>query len=68
MYTPEEGINLDMLREDVRFLKTRYSLDPPGRSEGRLVIRYSYNITPMIFPAKLLFLATRRHPKCTLPR
>ncbi|TFK40320.1 6-phosphofructokinase [Crucibulum laeve] len=39
VYTPEDGINLDMLRRDVRFLKTRYSLDPPGRSEGRLVIR-----------------------------
>ncbi|KAF8992840.1 6-phosphofructokinase [Cyathus striatus] len=39
VYTPEEGVNLDMLRRDVRFLKTRYSLDPPGKSEGRLVIR-----------------------------
>lgn len=39
MYTPEEGITLDMLRDDVRFLQTRYRLDPPGRSEGRLVIR-----------------------------
>ncbi|KAG2017796.1 6-phosphofructokinase [Coprinopsis cinerea AmutBmut pab1-1] len=39
VYTPEEGITLDMLRRDVRFLKTRYSLDPPGKSEGRLVIR-----------------------------
>ncbi|KAF5342453.1 hypothetical protein D9611_001881 [Ephemerocybe angulata] len=39
VYTPEEGISLDMLRRDVRFLKTRYKLDPPGRSEGRLVIR-----------------------------
>lgn len=39
MYTPEQGMNLDMLRRDVRFLKTRYSLDVKGRSEGRLVIR-----------------------------
>ncbi len=40
VYTPEEGIGLDTLRRDVRFLKTRYSLDVPGKSEGRLVIRY----------------------------
>ena len=40
VYTPEEGIGLDTLRRDVRFLKTRYSLDEPGKSEGRLVIRY----------------------------
>ncbi|KDR76336.1 hypothetical protein GALMADRAFT_247728 [Galerina marginata CBS 339.88] len=39
VYTPEIGMNLDMLRRDVRFLKTRYSLDVPGKSEGRLVIR-----------------------------
>lgn len=39
MYTPEIGMNLDMLKRDVRFIKTRYTLDVPGRSEGRLVIR-----------------------------
>ncbi|KAG6872674.1 hypothetical protein C0995_007783 [Termitomyces sp. Mi166 len=39
VYIPETGINLDMLRRDVKFLKTRYSLDERGRSEGRLVIR-----------------------------
>ncbi|KAF8149841.1 6-phosphofructokinase [Crassisporium funariophilum] len=39
VYTPEGGMDLDMLRRDVRFLKTRYALDVPGRSEGRLVIR-----------------------------
>ncbi|CAA7267165.1 unnamed protein product [Cyclocybe aegerita] len=39
VYTPEDGMGLDMLRRDVRFLKTRYSLDLPGKSEGRLVIR-----------------------------
>lgn len=39
MYTPEGGISLDMLRRDVKFLKTRYMLDLPGKSEGRLVIR-----------------------------
>ncbi|KAI0783672.1 6-phosphofructokinase [Abortiporus biennis] len=39
VYTPERGINLDMLRNDVKYLKKRYSLDIKGRSEGRLVIR-----------------------------
>ncbi|KAF8905050.1 6-phosphofructokinase [Gymnopilus junonius] len=39
VYTPEVGMTLDMLRKDVRYLKTRYSLDVPGKSEGRLVIR-----------------------------
>ena len=38
-YTPEAGINLDVLQEDVDFLKKRYALDVPGKSEGRLVIR-----------------------------
>lgn len=40
VYTPEDGMNLDTLRRDVRFLKTRYALDVKGKSEGRLVIRY----------------------------
>lgn len=40
MYTPEVGINLDLLRADVKFLKTRYNLDVKGKSEGRLVIRF----------------------------
>ncbi|KAK2463408.1 hypothetical protein APHAL10511_004494 [Amanita phalloides] len=39
VYTPEEGISLDRLREDVQFLKRRYQMDVKGRSEGRLVIR-----------------------------
>ncbi|KAJ7104197.1 phosphofructokinase domain-containing protein [Mycena belliarum] len=39
VYTPEVGINLDMLKRDVRFLKARYKLDVKGKSEGRLVIR-----------------------------
>jgi 6-phosphofructokinase 1 len=33
------GINLDILREDVEWLKKRYSLDEKGKSEGRVVIR-----------------------------
>jgi 6-phosphofructokinase 1 len=33
------GINLDVLREDVRWLKARYGLDERGKSEGRVVIR-----------------------------
>ncbi|KAK7454665.1 6-phosphofructokinase, alpha subunit [Stygiomarasmius scandens] len=39
VYTPEQGMDLDTLRRDVRFLKTRYTLDAKGKSEGRLVIR-----------------------------
>lgn len=44
MYTPENGMDLDMLRQDVQFLKTRYGLDVPGKSEGRLVIRCASRI------------------------
>ncbi|TFY67753.1 hypothetical protein EVG20_g3833 [Dentipellis fragilis] len=39
VYTPEQGINLDMLRDDVKFLKNRYNLDVKGKNEGRIVIR-----------------------------
>jgi 6-phosphofructokinase 1 len=39
VYTPENGIGLDMLREDVKFMKTRYSMDVKGKNEGRLVIK-----------------------------
>ncbi|KAH9995808.1 6-phosphofructokinase [Russula vinacea] len=39
VYTPEVGINLDILRDDVKWLKTRYGLDEKGKSEGRVVIR-----------------------------
>ncbi|KAJ7284946.1 phosphofructokinase domain-containing protein [Mycena rebaudengoi] len=39
VYIPEEGMNLDLLKRDVRFLKARYKLDVKGKAEGRLVIR-----------------------------
>jgi 6-phosphofructokinase 1 len=39
VYTPEEGITLDKLRSDVKFLKVRYSLDVRGKAEGRIVIK-----------------------------
>ncbi|KAF8632256.1 hypothetical protein AX15_002001 [Amanita polypyramis BW_CC] len=39
VYTPEDGITLDRLREDVRFLTNRFKMDVQGQSEGRLVIR-----------------------------
>ena len=42
VYTPEEGMDLDLLRDDVKFLKLRYGLDAKGKSEGRLVIRYVF--------------------------
>lgn len=40
VYTPEVGITLDALRQDVEFLKLRYRLDMKGKAEGRLVIRF----------------------------
>jgi len=39
VYTPEHGMDLDLLRHHVQFLKTRYALDVKGKSEGRLIIR-----------------------------
>lgn len=42
VYTPERGIDLDMLRNDIKYLKRRYALDAKGKSEGRLVLRYSF--------------------------
>lgn len=39
MYTPEDGISLDMLRQDVKYMKRRYGIDKKGKAEGRLIIR-----------------------------
>ncbi|GAA5881630.1 hypothetical protein JCM1840_004225 [Sporobolomyces johnsonii] len=39
VYTPETGITLKTLAQDVDFLKKRYKQDVAGKSEGRLVIR-----------------------------
>ncbi|WVQ75979.1 6-phosphofructokinase [Cryptococcus sp. DSM 104548] len=39
VYTPEDGVSLKLLQEDVEFLKKRYNLDEKGKSEGRLVIK-----------------------------
>jgi len=39
VYTPEDGIDLDMLRRDVNFMKKRYGIDKRGKAEGRLIIR-----------------------------
>ncbi|WOO80862.1 ATP-dependent 6-phosphofructokinase [Vanrija pseudolonga] len=39
LYTPEEGVSLRRLLDDVDFLKERYALDERGKSEGRLVIK-----------------------------
>ena len=39
VYTPEDGISLKLLQEDVEFLRKRYELDVKGKSEGRLVIK-----------------------------
>lgn len=48
VYTPEQGIDLDLLRDDVKFLKLRYGLDAKGKSEGRLVVRY---VLPLFSPS-----------------
>jgi hypothetical protein len=62
VYTPEVGINLDMLRDDVQFLKNRYSLDVKGKSEGRLVIRSVIAIfDPGLQLMSLLQLETNHH-------
>lgn len=39
VYTPEDGISLKLLQQDVDFLTNRYKLDVKGKSEGRLVIK-----------------------------
>ncbi|CAD6571762.1 MAG: 6-phosphofructokinase, alpha subunit [Tremellales sp. Tagirdzhanova-0007] len=39
VYTPEDGISLRLLQQDVEFLTKRYQLDTKGKSEGRLVIK-----------------------------
>ncbi|ORY30350.1 6-phosphofructokinase [Naematelia encephala] len=39
IYTPEDGISLKLLQQDVEFLQKRYTLDVKGKSEGRLVIK-----------------------------
>jgi 6-phosphofructokinase 1 len=49
VYTPEQGIDLDMLRRDVRFLKRRYELDEKGKAEGRLIIRCAYEENFLLF-------------------
>ena len=37
-YTPEEGVNLQQLNEDIQFLHRRFSQDPEFANDGRLVI------------------------------
>jgi 6-phosphofructokinase 1 len=39
VYTPEVGMNLHMLRSDIKFLQKRYELDEKGKAEGRLVLK-----------------------------
>lgn len=39
-------MDLDLLRDDVKFIKLRYGLDAKGKSEGRLVIRYVHPLLP----------------------
>lgn len=39
VYTPEVGMDLDLIQKDVEFLKRRFSLDIKGKSDGRLIIK-----------------------------
>jgi 6-phosphofructokinase 1 len=39
VYTPEVGMNLHMLRGDIKFLQKRYELDEKGKAEGRLIVK-----------------------------
>ncbi|KAF9516940.1 hypothetical protein BS47DRAFT_1314797 [Hydnum rufescens UP504] len=39
VYTPEVGIDLNVLSKDVKRLKTRFQLDLKGKSQGRIVLR-----------------------------
>lgn len=55
MYTPERGVDLTKLRDDVKFLKRRYALDIKGRAEGRLVLRCVF----LIYLCGLLSHVTR---------
>ncbi|KAG8844037.1 6-phosphofructokinase, alpha subunit [Serendipita sp. 405] len=56
VYTPEVGMNLHMLRSDVKFLQRRYELDERGKAEGRLVLKseksssvFSLDVVTQIF-------------------
>jgi hypothetical protein len=57
VYTPEEGMTLDMLRDDVKFLKRRYALDEKGKAEGRIVIKYIPDTVTGLYLTK--YLGTR---------
>ncbi|GJJ08561.1 hypothetical protein Clacol_002780 [Clathrus columnatus] len=68
VYTPEDGINLDVLRNDVAFLKTRFSIDIKGEAEGRLVVRneqsskiYTTEVISEIFKEEGHILFDSRH-------
>ncbi|KAG8885540.1 6-phosphofructokinase, alpha subunit [Tulasnella sp. 332] len=39
VYTPEAGMDINMIRKDIKFIKARYGLDVRGKSDGRLVLR-----------------------------
>ena len=54
VYTPERGIDLDMLRNDVKFLKRRYGLDAKGKAEGRLVLRRVHFFLPAFVNLRVL--------------
>ncbi|TIB91727.1 6-phosphofructokinase [Wallemia mellicola] len=39
VYTPEIGMDLELVQKDVEFLKRRFALDIKGKSDGRFIIR-----------------------------
>ncbi|KAG5455937.1 MAG: phosphofructokinase domain-containing protein, partial [Olpidium bornovanus] len=39
IYIPEEGLSLRRLQNDIAHLVKRYSTEPPGNSEGRIILR-----------------------------
>jgi len=63
-------MDLDLLRDDVKFLKLRYGLDAKGKSEGRLVIRSVLPLFPPPLPHTLRFPTQKRirldglHDRC----
>lgn len=42
VYTPEEGINLKMLENDIDHLKESFANDRGMNRAGKLILRYDY--------------------------
>ena len=68
VYTPEIGVSLKALVEDVEFLKRRYESDTAGRSEGRIVIRYAGSQHHSRNALKIGCTGAKGLPRFTRPR